>query len=119
MGVFQQLVQDVAWYLQGKLSAGDLRRSVSVLSWGIGAWGSQREAELAGSIDLALSEFEAGHLTEDELREELLRHCMLTTFEDTGVVSGSSVTRVPAPAWSPWAGRQSGVESGLSVGPQA
>lgn len=105
----------LAQFLMGAETVTGLRKSLAEHTWGVCAWGNSQDCDLAGSVDLALSEFEAGHLTEEELRKELGELCGLVLIESPTVTSAASIVAVDAPAWSPWARIQSAGESSLQV----
>lgn len=119
MAIAQRLAREMIRYLQGEISSAKLRENIASLSWGAPVWGDEHAKEIAGSAELALSEFEAGHLSEQELKEELRRHCILIAVPQAEIMTGASVTQIRIQAWSPWANRQSAGESVWPAGPRA
>jgi hypothetical protein len=116
MAIHHLLNEELKRYLRGERTAAELRTAISFLTWGVPVWGSQQDVDFVGAVELALSEFEAGHLTEEELRQELAeemdrRRVIIMTCTQTGVISGASVTPVPALAlWTQWADTQRAAE---------
>lgn len=111
MGMRQLAAQELIRYLTGALSARQLRERLAPLTWGVSVWGNEADKEMAGSVELALSEYEAGHLTEEELMAELRKYSIWIPALPEGIKSGAGVTPVPAQAWCAWASKQSSVES--------
>lgn len=118
MGFPQQAARELIRYLRGDISAGELRGLLTPLGWGVAVSGSEQDRRIAGLIELALAEFEAGHLTEEELRSELCRQFTLISDEQPEIIAGASVVQAPAPGLSPWAGKQSAAESSWQVVPR-
>lgn len=106
MGVRHQLADELARYLRAEISASQLRARVTALSWGVALRGVQEDRRMAGSIELALAEFEAGHLSEEELKKDL-QQLLLTSGALPEITTSASVVQVPALAWSAWADRRS------------
>lgn len=110
MGGRHQLADELAKYLRGEISASQLRARVTAFSWGVALRGRQEERIMAGSIELVLAEFEAGHLSEEELKKEL-QQLLLTSGAPPEITTSASVAQVPALAWSAWADRRSATGS--------
>lgn len=110
MGSRQRLAEVLGRYLRAEISVSELRERVTALSWGVALWGGQDDKRMAGSMELALAEFEAGHLSEEELKTDL-QQLLLTSGALPEITTGASVVQIPARAWSEWAGRRSATGS--------
>ncbi len=65
-----EVVSALSQYLAGEISLADFQDWLAPLAWESDALDADA-ADLVDSIQLRLAEFTSGHLTEDELREEL------------------------------------------------
>ncbi len=100
-------------FLNDQVDVPGLRAGLAALTWGIAAWGSQEDRDLTGEVELALAEYEAGHMDLAELRQELERLCPRTIAVDKltihavpPVTTGASQRLFPHRGLSPWAGTQ-------------
>jgi hypothetical protein len=74
----QDILQQVAEYLAGRLSPTDLEAWLLPAAWNVHKSGDPAVEKLAGKIQLKLAEFDRGHWTADELRhrlEEIVAEC--------------------------------------------
>lgn len=62
----QGIAPAVIGFIEGKLSAADLREILVANSWNLPVTASKEDQELIGEIELALSEYEAGHISRNE-----------------------------------------------------
>lgn len=109
----------VGRFLGEAISLNEFRRELAALTWGIGVWGSKEEQEMAGLLELTLSEFEAGHMTEEEFRREIATPFAFSRVSSPVVTTGANVDLQDRPGLLAWEGKQSARESGLRAVPQA
>jgi len=97
-----QIVVALAEFLGGSKSLSGLREDLARFIWNVSASTSDRDRELVGHIELCLAEFEAGHLTFDELKAELTPITQSVFFLDPAaeqVKTGSAVEMVRHQQW--------------------
>jgi|SRR6185436_1745912 len=66
-----QIRQHIASFLAGKESLADFEDWLARNSWNMHKDSEQNAQDLVSDIELRLSEFSSGHLSEDELKQEL------------------------------------------------
>lgn len=104
MSLPYRLAEVALLFVRGSISPARLRRELAELTWGIAAWGTGEEKRMAGAVDLALSEYEAGHMEEAQLREEILKPVQFTRIASRDVTTAGTVDVVDCQGLSPWAG---------------
>ena len=58
-------------YLEGRLALSDLKAWLASETWDIHATGDSDLIGLVGRVELALAEYSLGHISREEMREEL------------------------------------------------
>ena len=84
--------KNLANYLAKKISLSEFEDWFVQNSWDSQKTGNLELRELVHTIELRLSEFSSGHLTEQELREELLP---FVTLISTSVIFGNAAINTP------------------------
>lgn len=108
-----QVAVALAEFLSGRKSLSSLREDLARLTWNVAAGDSNLDRELVGQIDLCLAEYQAGHLTFEELKAELAPIVPTVYFVDPAVEdikTGSAVELAYYPQWSRLEGIQPSVE---------
>lgn len=82
--------EKVLAYLAGSLDLDGFEDWIAQSTWNIHQWGTSEAQNLAYTVELRLSEYSSGHLTDLDLRESLARTVLASLEGRYGTFSSSS-----------------------------
>lgn len=71
--MFHELVAALVRFFSDEHKIAELREALARHTWNVAVAGSDEERDLAGELELALAEYEAGHISFDECRARIGR----------------------------------------------
>lgn len=99
----QEIAAALIRFFGPRQSIAELREALARHTWNIALGGTQEDREFVGELELALAEYEAGHISFEELATRLSAHInglLLIEATDAGITTGAEAKLIRQELWT-------------------